>query len=88
MLFGMYGPNPHMFPTAFNAELLAVIMLLRYCTPPIVIYTDNQAVVDGWKAGEAWTTRSAKSAADLWREFWFLINGFRSLAHHALSEIR
>ena len=48
LLFGIYGTIPHMFPTAFNAELLAVIMFPRLCTPPITIYTDNQAVVNGW----------------------------------------
>ena len=68
-LFGIYGPNPHSFPTAFNAELLAVIMVLSVCTPPITIWTDNQAVVDGWLAGKAWTTGSCKTAADLWRRF-------------------
>ena len=46
VLFGIYGPNPHHFPTAHNGKLLAVIMMLRCCTPPITIWTDNQGVVD------------------------------------------
>ena len=69
VLFGIYGPNPHHFPTAHNGELLAAIMMLRFCTPPITIWTDNQGVVDGWLAGQAWTTGSRKNTADLWREF-------------------
>ncbi len=43
LLYGMYGPNPHPFPTAFNSELLAVVMLLRRATAPLVVHTDNQA---------------------------------------------
>ena len=65
VLYGMYGPNPHEFPTAFNAELLAVVMVLRRGTPPMKIHTDNQSVVDGWRAGRAWTTGSGKTCADL-----------------------
>ena len=34
VMYGMYGPNPHEFPTAFNTELLAVIMVLRRPPPP------------------------------------------------------
>ena len=69
ILHGMYGPNPHQFPTAFNSELLAVIMALRRGIAPLTIHADNQAVIDGWIAGEAWTTASSKNSADLCREF-------------------
>ena len=78
MLHGIYGPNPHPFPTAFNRELLAVVMVLRKATPPLTIYTDNQAVVDGCHAGKRATTHSAKPEADLWYEFWCLIEDFKS----------
>ena len=86
-LFGIYGPNPHCFPTAFNAEMLAVIRMLMFCTPPIRIWTDNQAVVDGWLIGEAWTTGSGKTAADLWRQFWFHIKSLRTKHQGARVDI-
>ena len=73
LLYGMYGPNPHPFPTAFNSELLAVIMLLRRATAPLVVHTDNQAVIDGWRAGKRRTTASSNASADLWRDFWFCL---------------
>ena len=78
--YGMYGPNPHEFPTARNAELLAVVMALRRGTPPIKFHTDNQAAIDGWLAGEAWTTASGKTCADLWIDVWFLATAWR-IAH-------
>ena len=71
--FGMYGPNPHEFPTAFNAELLAVIMALRRGMPPMKIHTDSDTLVKGWLAGKDWTTRSDNTCADMWVEFWWLI---------------
>ena len=52
LLYGMYGPSPHPFPSSFNSELLAVIMLLRRATAPLVVHTDNQAVIDS-RGGQA-----------------------------------
>ena len=86
-LFGIYGPNPHSFPTAFNAELLAVIMMLSVCTPPITIWTGNQAVVDGWISGKAWPTGSCKTAADSCRRFWWHIKNLRTKHKWARVEI-
>ena len=48
-------------------------MVLRKATPPLTIYTDNQAMVDGWHAGNRATTHSAKLEADLWYACWWLI---------------
>ena len=61
LLYGMYGPNPHPFPSSFNSELLAVIMLLRRATAPLVVHTDNQSVIDGWRAGRRKTTASSNA---------------------------
>ena len=55
-----------------STSLFAVIMCLRRGVAPMKIHTDNQSVVDGWRAGPRWTTGSGKTSADLWREFWFL----------------
>ena len=67
---GLYGPCPDHYPTAFRAELRAVIELLMLAMPPIQIWTDNQAVVDGWRRGRTWCCASTRSAADLWMRFW------------------
>ena len=67
---GLYGSRPDHYPTAFRAELRAVIELLMLAVPPLHIWTDNQAVVDGWHRGKAWCCASTRSAADLWMRFW------------------
>ena len=36
----------------------------------IAVHTDNQQVVDGWEAGQAWLCASHLDVADLWRAFW------------------
>ena len=72
--WGKYGTMGEMFCTIFRAELKAVVEILRCACPPLTIHTDNQQVVDGWKAGKAWTCSSKRDGADLWRQFWTLIN--------------
>ena len=69
----IYGPNQHSFPTAFNGELLAVVQLLQHATPPLIIYIDNQTVIDGWRSGREWCTNGERATADLWREIWRLL---------------
>ena len=70
VVFGLYGPCPDPFPTAFRAELRAVCELLSVAVPPLTVWIDNQEVLDGWAKGKQWCTASARTAADLWR--WFL----------------
>ena len=70
VIFGLYGPCPDPFPTAFRAELRAVCELLVLALPPLTIWVDNQAVIDGWLRGKQWCTSSSRSAADLWSDFW------------------
>ena len=70
VVFGLYGPCPDPFPTAFRAELRAVCELLTVAVPPLTIWIDNQEVLDGWAKGKQWCTASARTAADLWRWFW------------------
>ena len=60
------GPNC----SSFRAELNALLEALRATMPPVTIYVDNKAVVDGVQRGERWCTASGSSGADLWREIW------------------
>ena len=70
IIFGLHGPCPDPFPTAFRAELRAVCELLVVVVPPITIWVDNQELLDGLAKGEQWCCSSARAAADLWRTFW------------------
>jgi ribonuclease HI len=73
IIAGLYGTCGDRFPTAFRAELRAVVQMLRHALPPLTIWTDNSGVVDGWTNGREWCCSSARSAADLWREFWWIL---------------
>jgi ribonuclease HI len=73
VIAGLYGPWPDPFPTAFRAELRAVVQMLELALPPLKIWVDNKSVVDGWAKGRTWCCSSARPAADLWRRFWDLI---------------
>ena len=73
VIAGIYGPCPDAFPTALRAELQAVIQILRMALPPLTIWVDNQGVVDGWAKGKVWCCSSARPAADLWVQFWRLV---------------
>ena len=70
VIFGLYGPCPDPFPTAFRAELRAVCELLIIAVPPLTIWIDNKEVLDGWSKGKQWCCSSSRSAADLWTTFW------------------
>ena len=70
VIFGLHGPCPDAFPTAFRAELRAVCELLMMVVPPITVWIDNQELLDGHAKGKEWCCSSARAAADLWRTFW------------------
>ena len=76
--FGLYGPCPDPYPTAFRAELRAVCELLMVAVPPLTIWVDNQEVLDGWAKGRKWCVASARTAADLWKWFWNKIDDIES----------
>jgi ribonuclease HI len=71
---GLYGTCGDRFPTAHRAELRGVVEILRYAIPPLTIWTDCQSVVDGWVCGPTWCCSSARAAADLWRELWWIVD--------------
>ena len=59
--------------SSFRAELQALLEVLRVTVPPLTIYVDNQAVVDGVNKGEEWCTRSGASCAVLWKKVWAIL---------------
>jgi ribonuclease HI len=71
---GLYGTCGDRFPTAHRAELRGVVEILRHALPPLTIWTDCQGVVDGWLSGPTWCCSSARAAADLWRELWWIVD--------------
>ena len=46
IVFGLYGPCPDPFPTAFRAELRAVVHVLSTAVDYTVIKTDCKSVAD------------------------------------------
>ena len=53
-----------------EAELRAVLEVLRVLVGPVTIRVDNAYVVQGFKEGERWTTRAGAEAAGTWRKVW------------------
>ena len=74
IIAGVYGPCAERFVSAGRAELTAIVRVLRMAIPPLTIYTDNQGVLDGIAKGPLWCCASSRPAADLWREFWRIID--------------
>ena len=74
VIAGIYGPCPDAFPTSLRAELQAVIQMLKLALPPLTIWVDNKGVVDGWVKGKTWCCSSSRPAADLWAQFWHLVD--------------
>ena len=63
--------EPH--PSINRAELSAVIAVLRTSAGGLEIRSDSAFVVDGYRAGKKITTSSSYEAADLWRDFWAIV---------------
>ena len=67
MMRGVCG-GPH--ANIVEAELRAVLEVLRIVTGPTTIKVDNAYVVRGFQKGKAWTVRAGADAAGTWREVW------------------
>ena len=65
-----HGPAWGFLQDIMVAELQAVIVALRNCLPPIVIVTDNKGVLDGWRAGEAWSVAANRCYSKVWADLW------------------
>jgi hypothetical protein len=53
-----------------RAEMWAFLQVLMYAIPPLTIYTDHLAIVQGLQRGEKWCCSASRAHADLWRKIW------------------
>ena len=67
VLRGICG-GPH--ANIVEAELRAVLEVLRVTVGPVTIMVDNAYVVEGFQKGSAWTTRAGAESAGTWRLVW------------------
>ena len=75
ILGGMYGCVPGEFQEIGYAELYAVVRVLREKgLGHLTIVSDCKGIVDDYLRGEAFCTSHQSKYADLWCEFWFLVN--------------
>ena len=79
----------------FRAELHAAVEALRHAAPPLTIHTDNQQLVDEWKARQKWCCASHRDGADLGRCSWArcadigpAINVMEVKAHVAFAKVQ
>ena len=56
-------------------ELATVCAVLQICAGEITIRTDSAFVARGFTNGKEATTAATHEAADLWRTFWWLMEG-------------
>ena len=73
----MYGVLPVSLPVQrriLRAELWALWRILVHCLPPLRIYIDNAAVVEGVHKGRKWCCAAARPHADVWRRIWIVLS--------------
>ncbi|CAK0857407.1 unnamed protein product [Prorocentrum cordatum] len=73
-----YGPLPgtQWIQSVPRAELYALLQALTVGTPPIIIHTDCQNVVDGAQAGPTWLGKRSRPHLDIWERI------FEAIAEH------
>ena len=72
-----------------RAELWAFYMVLLKALPPIHIYTDHLAIVQGMEKGSRWCCQAKRPHADVWRLIWHKLEdiGF-PLAEVKISHVK
>ena len=57
--FAVYGPLPgeQWDQCIYKSELTAILRILEVACPPLVVWTDCQAVLDGFNRGPQWAAR-------------------------------
>ena len=68
-----YGTCSDCWLTTVRTELKAVEEALRRAVPPLVIHTDNAAVVNAFLEGKAYSCRQKNDGADIWRRIWAIL---------------
>ena len=77
VLVSIWGAMEHSLPVQrriARAELYAVLMAMRNCTPPLRVHTDCALILRGVEAGCKWCCHSLRPHADMWRAIWDKIN--------------
>ena len=71
-----WGPLPGIVQCIDAAEVHAVTRVLRLGVPPLHVYSDSDFFVKGWERGQVWCEAPGRAHADVWREFWAVLNDF------------
>ncbi len=72
----LYGPLPVQLPVQrriLRAELWALWRVLLRAIPPLRIFIDNAAVVEGVGRGRLWCCQANRPHADVWRSIWRIL---------------
>ncbi len=73
VLGSVYAPTPLVRQTTLGGEAHALYMALQMGVPPLRIWADCQATLDGVLKGQAWATDERKPEAQLWHAIWAII---------------
>ena len=83
-----WGPYPGVIQCIDAAEVFAALMALTFGVPPLVLYSDSDFFVLGWKRGRAWCTAGGRAHAEVWRDFWNLAEEFGGSAAIKVVKVR
>ncbi|CAK0817199.1 unnamed protein product, partial [Prorocentrum cordatum] len=74
MEYAMFGPleGPQHDHSVYKIELTAVPRVLRRAVLPVRIFSDCQAVLDGFARGPEWAARADTTHKEVWQECWRL----------------
>ena len=64
----LYGALQVLRPTAFKAELYAMVRLVQNAKPPLKVFCDRESLVNTFGRGAPYCKNRRRQAADLWRE--------------------
>ena len=56
--------------TSGGGELFNMELLMQKAVPPLIVFTDYKAIVDGLARGKRWCTAGDKKQADRWKRIW------------------
>jgi hypothetical protein len=56
--------------TSGDGELFTMELLMQKAVPPLIVFTDYKAIVDGLARGKRWCTAGDKKQADRWKRIW------------------
>ena len=69
----IFGPAPLAYQSVPGAEAYALYLVLQMCIPPIRVWSDCAATIDGVRRGELWATDGQRMHAKLWHAIWGIL---------------